>query len=284
MKKYALCFGINDYPGSANDLSGCVNDANDWGEKLMSLGFSVSIVLNSNVTRQTFKSMIQAALNKMVIGDWLVITYSGHGTYTVDMSGDEPDGYDECLYLYDGLLLDDEIREIIKPASGKHIVFMLDSCFSGTATRNLIGKVSHRARFVQPIWITKKPKAEKVFKFLAEEDMIEILVSGCKDSEYSYDAYIGLRWNGAFTRYAIDALQPGLTFIEWYQALRKKLPSSKYPQTPQLEGSLDNKGLIVFETTEPEPQTEPVPDKWYKKWWIYAIAAGVIVILYFVIR
>ncbi len=26
----ALCIGINDYPGTQNDLSGCVNDAQDW--------------------------------------------------------------------------------------------------------------------------------------------------------------------------------------------------------------------------------------------------------------
>ncbi len=30
MSKKALCIGINDYPGTQNDLSGCVNDANDW--------------------------------------------------------------------------------------------------------------------------------------------------------------------------------------------------------------------------------------------------------------
>ncbi|WP_349769079.1 caspase family protein, partial [Zoogloea sp.] len=27
MSKKALCIGINDYPGTQNDLSGCVNDA-----------------------------------------------------------------------------------------------------------------------------------------------------------------------------------------------------------------------------------------------------------------
>ena len=33
-KKFALCIGINDYPGTGSDLSGCVNDANDWGKIL----------------------------------------------------------------------------------------------------------------------------------------------------------------------------------------------------------------------------------------------------------
>ena len=34
MAKYALCIGINDYPGTDSDLSGCVNDANDWAAAL----------------------------------------------------------------------------------------------------------------------------------------------------------------------------------------------------------------------------------------------------------
>jgi hypothetical protein len=34
MAKTALCIGINDYPGTANDLSGCINDAQDWANTL----------------------------------------------------------------------------------------------------------------------------------------------------------------------------------------------------------------------------------------------------------
>ena len=49
MTKKALCIGINDYPGTQNDLNGCVNDARDWAaaltgrdrlvEALQALGF-----------------------------------------------------------------------------------------------------------------------------------------------------------------------------------------------------------------------------------------------------
>ena len=41
MSKKALCIGINDYPGTDSDLSGCVNDANDWAAELASRGFAV---------------------------------------------------------------------------------------------------------------------------------------------------------------------------------------------------------------------------------------------------
>ena len=71
--------------------------------------------------------------------------------------------------------------------------------------------------------------------FLADEDMVEILISGCSDSEYSYDGEIDGRWNGVMTAYATSVIRKGQTWQEFYQLLRSYLPSDKYPQTPQLE-------------------------------------------------
>ncbi|MDP2198878.1 MAG: caspase family protein, partial [Sulfurimicrobium sp.] len=51
MAKNALCIGINDYPGTQNDLSGCVNDANDWAEEMNSRGFTVTQLLDSQAKR-----------------------------------------------------------------------------------------------------------------------------------------------------------------------------------------------------------------------------------------
>lgn len=53
-------------------------------------------------------------LNKKVFSDkTLVVHYSGHGTFVKDRNGDEADGQDEAMYLYDGALLDDELSEIL---------------------------------------------------------------------------------------------------------------------------------------------------------------------------
>ena len=108
-------------------------------------------------------------------------------------------------------------------------------------------------------------------RFLAEAEMLELLLSGCSDSEYSYDAYINGRYNGAMSRYAIDTIKAnsGATFNEFYALLRQALPSQEYPQTPQLEGSDVNKARVLFEPLpadepqpepEPEPQPEPEPE------------------------
>lgn len=39
------CIGINNYPGTSNDLSGCVNDAKDWSALLQGMGFETSLML-----------------------------------------------------------------------------------------------------------------------------------------------------------------------------------------------------------------------------------------------
>lgn len=53
-------------------------------------------------------------LNKKVFSDkTLFVQYSGHGTHTPDRNGDEADGQDEAMYLYDGALLDDELSVIL---------------------------------------------------------------------------------------------------------------------------------------------------------------------------
>ena len=52
MAKYALCIGINDYPGTENDLSGCVNDANDWATALSKRGFATTKMLDKQATEK----------------------------------------------------------------------------------------------------------------------------------------------------------------------------------------------------------------------------------------
>lgn len=264
MKK-TICTGINNYPGTSNDLQGCVNDANDWSKILTNLGFEVTTLLDSQVTCSSFKFIIQNTISKMTSGDVLVITYSGHGTQVTDTSGDEPDGYDEALYLYDGVFRDDEMREALSGITdGIHVFFISDSCFSGTITRKInFDEAVGKPRFIvnDPI----PPTAKLVNKFLSQEDMKEMVLTGCADTEYSYDAYIDGKWNGAMTAYATKCVVKGQTYNDFYTKLRSFLPSKNYPQTPQLEGKEENKLKVMFEpftdvVIPPTPTPEPTPD------------------------
>lgn len=56
-----------------------------------------------------------ALIDSVIFGSHtLMLWYSGHGTYVKDHNGDEADGYDEALYLYDGALTDDVLGNILR--------------------------------------------------------------------------------------------------------------------------------------------------------------------------
>jgi hypothetical protein len=77
-----------------------------------------------------------------------------------------------------------------------------------------------------------------------------LLLSGCRDTEYSYDASFNGRPNGAFTFVALQALKSlaaTATYRDWYTAIRQKLPTAEYPQTPNLFGSTTQKRWRLFE-------------------------------------
>jgi len=257
--KRAVCVGINNYPGIFNDLKGCVNDARDWSALLQGLGFDVSLLLDSQATRQNVKTALRGLVDTTNAGDIAVLTYSGHGTQVLDFSSDEGDPYDEAICLYDGNVIDDELRVILQ---GIHpqatLVVISDSCFSGSVTR--IAAEKGVPRFIPPA-VSMAGRTARWSFLLPEENMPELLITGCSDSEYSYDAEFSGRPNGAMTALALRVIQqnPNATYREFYAALRTLLPSEEYPQSPQLEGSDDNKDRKLFEPFAVQPGPEPAP-------------------------
>lgn len=244
--KYALCVGINDYPGSGADLAGCVNDANEWAYLLGQEKYQVETLTDAGATRANLVEALTAIVARAKWSDRIVFTFSGHGTWVPDRSADELDGRDEALCCHDyangGLLLDDDLQMIFSNARrGVGSLIISDSCHSGTVSRfaGLTGVVpTGTPRFLSPSAFLPDLEPEDVIA--AERAPASIsrkttsLVSGCADSEYSYDAWFGNRPNGAFTRAAIDTYRPGASLNSWYNSIRGKLPNGSYPQTPQL--------------------------------------------------
>lgn len=258
MKK-AVCVGINNYPGVFNDLKGCVNDAKDWAALLQGLGFDVSMMLDSQATRQNVKAALQDLVSAANAGDVAVFTYSGHGTQVVEFGSDEGDSYDEAICLYDGNVIDDELRIILEGLHRQAMLIVIsDSCFSGSVTR--IAPEKAVPRFIPPTIPMAGRTARRSF-LLPEAMMPELLLTGCSNSEYSYDAEFNGRPNGAMTALALRVIQqnPSATYREFYTALRTLLPSDDYPQSPQLEGSDANKDRKLFEPIAVQPTPEPAP-------------------------
>jgi len=253
----SMTCGINDYIGTSNDLQGCVNDAIGWSDVLIKRGFKNILLKDSQVTKDIFIQTFGNYVADAKSGQSIVITNSSHGTSLPDRNGDDPDGKDEALCLYDGFLIDDDIRGIIKNlVDGVNLTIISDSCFSGTCTRSFLSAV----RGINPPVPRFMPPPDNVDAarlgilpvknrmFYSEEDMKEILISGCNDNEYSYDAYFGGSYHGAMSYFAQKIINENgpLTYKQFYDKLRSNLPQNFYPQTPQLEGKDENKNKIMF--------------------------------------
>jgi len=260
MAKYALCIGINNYPGTQNDLSGCVNDAEDWAKELAKRGFTVTKLIDKQATKQAISEGMQAVIAQAKSGDAVVITYSGHGTWEVDEDGDEPDKRDEALCPYDlaeGPLSDDRLYEIFgERGRGVRLAFISDSCHSGTVSRYFNAEdETRRIRFLPPSAYPQNQGRLRTLRLIERAPARgrsrggALLLAGCQDIEYSYDASFAGRPNGAFTRVALDTLKTlpaEATYRDWFQAIRGKLPSSAYPQTPNMIATTSQKKWRVL--------------------------------------
>lgn len=251
-EREALCIGINDYPGTESDLSFPVKDAKDWRDVLVSKGFRIKTLFDKQATRVNILANMQHIITMAVPGDTVVIQYSGHGTQVPDNNSEETDKLDEALCPYDiwtnGPVLDDEIWKIFRSKQpAVKIIFISDSCHSGSVVRAFgmphLGKKKfmHYSKFMSQATVdwalssVNKPEKEM---FDEKVPWPCLLLSGCQDNEYSYDAP-NLQ-NGAFTYWALQALKKlpeTATYTDWYNIIRKMLPSRDYPQCPNMLGS-----------------------------------------------
>lgn len=264
MKK-ALCVGINDYPVRGSDLRGCVNDAKAWAALLEEhYGFdpnAITMLLDKQATKAAIVAGITSLLAGTKRGDVLVFTNSSHGTYVADDNGDET-RYDEAICPYDmkqNLLVDDEFRALFGALpSGVRLTVISDSCFSGSVTRDpgIETPDDRRQRFVSPAKIGRKvirdvrrTAAPRGRELHPETKIREVLLSGCNDKQYSFDARFGTTYHGAMSYFAHEIIKSAnyqLTYEELWDPLVVRLQDEGYDQEPQLEGKSTNKQRPLF--------------------------------------
>lgn len=244
MTRRALVMGTN-YSGTAYALGGCLQDGWDWQEALDRRGYAVEPLLGPRATRARMLAEMVAAVGRTGYGHRLVVTWSGHGSWVPDADGDEPDGRDECILPDDfrtaGVITDDDLHDVFRLRRfGARIVFLSDSCHSGSVQRAFGGSGQGRPRFLPPMnfldgeTLARAYKAET--KPAGKSRQTAALLSACADTEVAYDASFDGRPNGAMTRAALDALTDdgSDTLAGWHRNIRRRLPSGAHPQTPQL--------------------------------------------------
>lgn len=265
MATHCLHIGINDYRGTGHDLAGCVNDARDMqrlfnaerrsrgtrrdaidGSPFFGRCDSQLVLTDRQATREAVLTAIQLLMRRLVGGDFGVVTFSGHGTYMRDRSGDEPDGYDEAIVCYGlDVVLDDELGGLFEKRDPKSkLLVITDSCHSGTATRSLgprlLGPTNRavRHRFLPPSRIpAEKREAIRGRARPPRKLFNTIHLAGCLDDEFCADAAFGGRPRGAFTHYldaALASLSRGAEYGDLCRELGVRLPNGEFDQCPQV--------------------------------------------------
>lgn len=238
-QRMILTSAINNYPRTGNDLNGCINDQSDLISKLPQ--WNVKAFRDSEATIRNFRDNVKNYILGMKSGDFLIIQYSGHGTRVRDNSGDEADGYDEALYLYDGTFTDDSFNELmLLIPEGAKVMVVLDSCFSGTATRN-------KGKYFKPKYIAPTEDRSWVQnKIVKDAPLNHLVFSGCKSDQTSADALIGSRYNGAFTYFWLRAMRQGMTYREWINETVRLISLNGFEQVPTLEGPEEMLDQVIF--------------------------------------
>lgn len=282
MAQRALLVGINKYKMENSDLSGCVNDVTNIRDSLIKFfGFQaddIRVITDQRATKKNIMERLAWLVKGAKAGDKLLFHFSGHGSQVRDRNGDElKDKLDEILCPHDmdwdgTYILDDELRKIFTGLpKGSALEVLLDSCHSGTGTRELLGlaqlppELTFKPRFLPPpvdiqcridgdlpIVHLLSSRSSSNPRPSAQSSMPEYLslFSGCADNQTSADALIGGKYNGAFTYYFCKHLRDvkgKISRADLLKRVRASLKHEDFDQVPQLETSQAKKGKNVLE-------------------------------------
>ncbi|MFK7985980.1 MAG: caspase domain-containing protein [Sandaracinaceae bacterium] len=130
-----LYAGITEYE-TAGRLYGCADDARMLAESMREAHVqdeSDQLVLPDGLaTREAFLEGIRQLAERARPEDVVVVFFSGHGQQRADEEGgDELDGLDETIVLYDGSLTDDDVTEALSTIQAGTVVLALDACHAG---------------------------------------------------------------------------------------------------------------------------------------------------------
>jgi hypothetical protein len=250
MKALSIHIGLNEvdpdaYDGWNGALAGCINDAKAMKAIAEKQGYQASMLIDKQATSANVIKAIANAAKSLKSGDYLLLTYSGHGGHVPDVNSDEDDSQDETWVLWDRMLIDDELYQLWSQFKKGVRIFMLsDSCHSGTVARVLLANKLKRAQAAA----TRSAAPDPDPKFRAIPDSVAraayaaspeiydtaqyvagpseramvgasvILISGCQDNQLSADG----AGNGLFTEKLLQIWNKG-AFRKSHRALHQEI-------------------------------------------------------------
>lgn len=207
-KTFAVCVGLSDYPGTANDLRVSAGDAVAVSNLFASNGnCRVSILTNSKATGNRVCQLMEQTYRAAGANDVVVLFFSGHG-------------YPGGLYCYDGQLSYDRIINVMKKSKAKSKVIMADACYSGRMRDDS----------------NQSLNSKNVLLFLSSRsNETSLEMGGMKNSLFTYYLVQGLKGKADYSR------DRTVTAKELFKYVHTKVVSdSRQHQHPVMWGRFDD--------------------------------------------
>ena len=244
---WALIIGINKYTNWP-PLDYAVNDANSIRDLLINkFGFKtdhIFLLTDEDATLRKIKDTLSDLGEIVGKNDRVIIYFSGHGQSLDLESGGQMgflipvDGSTKNNRLYSSSLAMSDIKAISNFIPAKHILYLVDACYSGLLASTQKGLSTNDKLYLRQITLARGR---------------QIITAGGK-GEVSYERP---EWgHGAFTYKLLEGLETGLadlnddgiiTSSELGNYLKSKVPRiSNFKQTPRFKYLTDDEGEFVF--------------------------------------
>jgi Sec-independent protein translocase protein TatA len=238
-QSYAVIIGINAYD-KLPSLDYAVKDARAMEEKLKSLGFQTTTLLNQHATRDKILKILGDELpQKVQTNDRVIVFFAGH-TQTEEMADGTHMGYlvpvdADTKNIVNTAISMDQIRGFSRRLQAKHALYLIDSAFAGLRLT--------KSGTIPP---SERDYLQKVSTSRAHQ----ILTAGGK-GELVHLEHGGL---GVFTEYVLEALDGSadrdgkgfITFSDIASYVKPKV--SRFTGTKQVPqyGNIEGDGEFVF--------------------------------------
>jgi uncharacterized caspase-like protein len=255
---WAVVVGINDYR-TWPPLNYAVNDARSMRSKLLDLGFESGKIFelyNRDATKENILRIVADELpRKTGPNDRVLFFFAGHGQ-TEELQGGIKRGFlipvdGDLDNLYAKSIPMNVVADISQRIPAKHILFLMDACYSGLAFARSSPLSSQTPGYLEKI---TSARARQI-----------ITAGGAGEQVFEQEGH------GLFTKRLLEAFDRGadvnsdgaLTAFELGNYLRSKVSAESANRQTPVFGTLEGEGEFVFlvpqrkeETTIGEPRVE----------------------------
>ena len=243
---WALIIGINDYE-NVPDLHYAVEDALAIKNMLINeFNFSrnnVRVLIDKEATQSNINREMSKLLKSAGVNDRVVFYFAGHGETEALGLEEVATGFlmpsdADVENLYFSAIPMEDLRNVSKFSKAKHMLFLVDACYSGLAAVNTRGLSTNSPNYIDKI---------------TQENARQIITAGQKDEkvlekdEWEHSAFTKNLISGLKDKKANSNGDDFITGSELGFYLQEKVSlDTENSQTPQVKRLTTHEGEMIF--------------------------------------